>query len=512
MVFAALILRLFVLLCLSSLLISNAVGSDRVVREPAPDWISETDIIGSAPDNMGTTPGGLDSLLFSRQVYFDGETRQEFYRSATKITSRAGLENGGALSFDFRPGLEEIRLHSLRVYRDNEIIDLTQTAEFSLLRRETELERGILDGRMTAFTNLPDVRVNDIVEFAYSRTYRTVLMGNHFFDTFTMSFSVPVGMLEYRLTVPEQLALQIRANRSGISPATIEESDGFRKYSWTIRNTPVYNAEEHAPTWHIPYDYIEISSIKKWDDISIDLSEFYPDALELPSPLKARVDEILNDATDGRQRVIKALAMVQNDIRYVGIEIGRGAFIARHPRTVVERGYGDCKDKSYLLVAVLRALGIDAVPVLANLRTGRMLNNALPSPWAFDHMIVQISVDGQNYWLEPTNTHERGPALQNLTPDYGYVLPVLEGGSSLVEIRSVVSEEPTTHIIEEVALDFSGNGPLFVLDVTTNYSGSDANQFRRYVDLHGIDQISESYLRYFEKLHPGSKACRRVEI
>ncbi len=101
---------------------------------------------------------------------------------------------------------------------------------------------------------------------------------------------------------------------------------------------------------------------------------------------------------------------------------------------VFERRFGDCKDKAFLLVTVFRALGIPAFPVLVNTVTRQTVAEGQPAATAFDHAIVQATIDGRAYWLDATATYQRGPLSERYYPNYGYGLVVRPGTTTLTAI------------------------------------------------------------------------------
>src|SRR5260370_36548898 len=62
--------------------------------------------------------------------------------------------------------------------------------------------------------------------------------------------------------------------------------------------------------------------------------------------------------------------------------------------------YGDCKDKHTLLAALLRAAGTSSYPVLIG--SGRKLDEDVPSPAQFDHVITAALIDKEWVWLDST--------------------------------------------------------------------------------------------------------------
>src|SRR5262249_7398246 len=78
------------------------------------------------------------------------------------------------------------------------------------------------------------------------------------------------------------------------------------------------------------------------------------------------------------------------------------------PNVVLTRRYGDCKDKSLLLITLLKELGIPSDPVLLQFGRRNGLERSLPSPGLFNHVIVRVNVDGHFYYLDPTRLGQHG--------------------------------------------------------------------------------------------------------
>ena len=81
---------------------------------------------------------------------------------------------------------------------------------------------------------------------------------------------------------------------------------------------------------------------------------------------------------------------VQDRIRYVALEAGEGGWVPREPALVTKRLYGDCKDKAFLLLALLARSGVEAYPVLTRGTTHGRIDPDFPSPVQFNHVIVAV--------------------------------------------------------------------------------------------------------------------------
>lgn len=97
---------------------------------------------------------------------------------------------------------------------------------------------------------------------------------------------------------------------------------------------------------------------------------------------------------DRRGRLASLLGFVRSKLRYVAAESGIDGHRPTPPQEVMERGWGDCKDKALLLIALLRESGIDAWPALIRLGSGDRIDAEFPSPFQFNHVIVAVAAQG----------------------------------------------------------------------------------------------------------------------
>jgi len=86
---------------------------------------------------------------------------------------------------------------------------------------------------------------------------------------------------------------------------------------------------------------------------------------------------------------------VKQEVRYVAVEVGPGGWIPSAPDEVLSRGWGDCKDKSSLLQAMLTAVGIPSWLTLIRAGAGGgALDRQFPWPYSFNHCIVAVPSEG----------------------------------------------------------------------------------------------------------------------
>ncbi len=98
--------------------------------------------------------------------------------------------------------------------------------------------------------------------------------------------------------------------------------------------------------------------------------------------------------------ILKTHKIINDSLRYVSVSFGERAYIPAFPDSTLKDKMGDCKDFSTLMIARLRAHGLDAFPALMS---GRYKHDLFPGPPSFDavdHMIVHVPSLG--LWIDPT--------------------------------------------------------------------------------------------------------------
>jgi hypothetical protein len=92
--------------------------------------------------------------------------------------------------------------------------------------------------------------------------------------------------------------------------------------------------------------------------------------------------------------LVDAAGLAARELRYFAVELGWGAYVPRPPETTLQRAFGDCKDKTHVMLALLRSHGVEAYPMLAVASSDQHVPDDLPSPELFNHVVVAIPWSG----------------------------------------------------------------------------------------------------------------------
>lgn len=169
------------------------------------------------------------------------------------------------------------------------------------------------------------------------------------------------------------------------------------------------------------------------------------DALPVIQPLA----ESLGGETDSMS-VAAFHDYVRETIRYIADERGEGAFVPRAPDIVVDRAYGDCKDRAYLVRALAQTLGVRVDPVLISTRVEPEFDDVHLS--LFNHVICSYDdPNGDRTYFDPTNPYLAFGDLPESDID-GQALRIGPDGAERVVVPSQ-SDDPALDVRIDVDLD-----------------------------------------------------------
>ena len=477
---------------------------------PAAEWIIEQSAILNSPAPREELSNGTYFRLYSRQQRISKGHVERYRRFVYEILNGEGIERESSISVDYDPEYERVIFHKINLIRDGKIINQLDLSKIHSYQREEDLEKLVYDGRQTLHLLLEDVRIGDIVDYSYTKVGHNPALKGIYFRGIGMGWGVPLGQAYARVIWDEDRPLFTHSHQMDLEPQ-ISETPYGTEYVWDWHNSPAVEDKDSSPDWYNPYPWIQISDAKSWADVVA----FETPIFVLEQPLTPELEELVakirvQHSTPGDQ-MVAALRFVQDEIRYVHISKGTGGYIPNSLTEIMTRRYGDCKDKTVLLLALLKALEIEAHPVLAELDYGPKLDQMIPSSAAFDHVFVQAILEDKTYWLDGTMTHQKGDFEHLFQPDFGYVLPLKPGVEGLQLMQVAQDEKPARDI--KVKFDMSqGADAPGSMEIKTLFRGDEANYIRNRIAADGLKQLQQDYLEYYGDYYTGLSASKPFQV
>lgn len=464
----------------AALLISApGLAAPKPVFGPPPKWVD----VAPIPDAPSATDApAVQTLLDDNQTRLTPQGDTFYNRRVRKVLKPEGLPGLTTFGVTWDPQDEVVTIHSLRIIRGGQTIDLLGKGKKMLvLRREQDLERAMLDGRMSATQQIEGLQVGDIVDAAWTHSGRDPVAGNRSYDMEGLGFPGVVGRYRARLSWPTGTPIKYRPTEGFGEPKLSQDGD------WTYLVLDAQGVQAPKPPVGAPPRFrrlgsMETSSFESWNEISRIMAPLYARAAVIApdSDLRAEIDAIAAKSADPKVRAFEALRLVEDKTRYFFIGIGDGGYVPAQAGETWRRKFGDCKGKTALLLAILKELKVEAEPALVSLGGGDGMNERLPSLAAFNHVIVKASIDGKTYWLDGTRTGDRSGLEALRPPPHRWALPIRAAGSDLVEI--VVPPMDTPFLEATTRFDASkGLDEPATMQMISRFRGDAANGLRQMV-------------------------------
>jgi transglutaminase-like putative cysteine protease len=466
---------------------------------PPADWVELSAEPSLAPTPAEDASYGQDYRLLDRQV--NVHEASSYHRIVYRITSDSALQDGGRLSWDFDPAYQQLTLHHVNVTRDGVTEKRLRPEVIKVIQQERDLDRHMLNGELTALIVLEDVRVGDVIDYAYSRHGWNPAFGGRYFDSIAAGWSVPVRHHRVRVTAPASRPIQAKSfGPVSLTFNTRMEGDN-QVMTWEGRDMKAIASESELPSWFTPYPVIRVSEFTQWSEVVKWAEPLYAVADPLAPQLVEKARALTRGLADDGEKAVAILQFVQQEIRYLGMELGAGSYRPSAPEVVLARRFGDCKDKTLLFCTLLRAVGVTAYPALLDTDWRDTIDGWLPSPYAFDHVIACWPRAEGNVFFDPTLTQQQGGWERRGLPDYGRALLVKAGETGLTVITVPPMARSRVRVLEEFKVADFERPARFT--VKTTYTGLSADSERGYFSRTKAEEIAKRFVNYYASAYPG---------
>ncbi len=361
---------------------------------------------------------------------------------------------------------QSIVLHRLGLYRDGQWLDRSDTS-FDTARVEASSEHLVYSDKRHTIAFLKDVRLGDSVHLSYS-----IKGWNPIFERFPGEM-VRIGSNGYfmglrRVTVHAADDQTIYWRAIGVEEPAAESDrrNGLRRWSWQWQDLAPDTVESQTPRDILQGRWFQLSAYDDWKDVADWAARLFKTDV---SPR-----QLLRQAKISADNLEDAVNFVQSDIRYLSLSINENSHLPRSPEEVIAQRFGDCKDKSLLLVTLAEGLKTRAYPVLVSTAYAGGVQGLLPSPSVFDHVIVKVVDETGPYWLDGTRTHQVGDLRHRAVGTFGVGL-VLDGSGELGPINVSGQNEGLYGIVESYQFPNPG---IVSADVALDLRGVHAEMLR----------------------------------
>ena len=154
------------------------IPESKVTVAPPGDWV-KPNFFERALRNALVSAGENERWLLV-ETEINVPESATFCHRVKQICSYAGVQNGAQISLDFDPGYESLQLHWVRIWRGTNFLNCLDRDKIKIIQQERDLEQHVLNGQYSAILLLEDVRVGDVIDYAFTVQGNNPVFGGRF--------------------------------------------------------------------------------------------------------------------------------------------------------------------------------------------------------------------------------------------------------------------------------------------------------------------------------------------
>lgn len=353
-----------------------------------------------------------------------------------------------------------------------------------------------------------------IIEVSYELKYS----GSMFFPTWIPQSGEKQAVVSASLTVESKLENGFREKSINTSPIADGETLAGKKMKWEVKNLKPFEYESFSPgiEYYAPVVYLApndfqmegyVGNMSTWNDFGIwqksllkGQNTLSPDVL---SELKSRIPANANKLE--KTKII--YDYMQENTRYVSVQLGIGGWQPFPSGFVHEKKYGDCKALSFYTQSLLEAVGVKShyTMISAGYEPGKTLHRDFPAS-TFNHAILTVPLEKDTVWLECTSQSNPFGFMGTFTSDRDAVI-ITDEGAQVIHTKSYKAHENIQST--DVSLEIKKDGSA-VATVVRTYNGLEVDN-KDFSDM-AIKPKTDQEKWYYDRFDWGTSKLKSLEL
>ncbi|WP_345953600.1 DUF3857 domain-containing protein [Mucilaginibacter sp. PAMB04168] len=279
----------------------------------------------------------------------------------------------------------------------------------------------------------------------------------------------------YKIAVVPGVNFRYKNKNISIAPKK-ESQGGFDVYTWEVKNLKALTPEEDVPAWTVTPRIIFAADKFSYNGLPGDISNWKnygnwqlalnADVCSLPPQRAEEIKQMTAHLKTDPDKARFLYNYLQQNMRYVSIQLGIGG-LKPFPATFVDqKKYGDCKALTNYMHAMLKAVGIRSHYAMINAGVNEEPADPNFPADPFNHVILCIPFKGDTTWLECTSHTQPYGKLGTFTENRNALLVTEEGGKLVSTPKSTLQDNQFNSRVQ-VKLDAEGGAIAKVKILTT---------------------------------------------
>lgn len=344
--------------------VSSLYAQKRPIRRVLPPRTGIVQRIGDNQKSAPTAPKlgvSFEKYVSTTDINADGTATQTL-ETVQRVTSEIALDKFNKYERVFNGDLQKVEVLEAQILKaDGKKIPVP--AESVQIKLTVQAEAA------PAFSSLKllEIKFNDFkvgdasavkVRIHTTKPY----FANHFDDIDVFPAIYEWKSIEVNVSAPKDFPLYTQAN--DLDGGKLNDENGRARWRWTKQNLPAVELETAMLDFYETSPKVAVTSFKNYEELG---AAYWSEAVKkstVTPEIQTLADEITKDIKEPQAQAYAIYEWANKNVRYLSIVLERGGWIPHDASQILANRYGDCKDYSTLLNALLKAKNIESYPVI----------------------------------------------------------------------------------------------------------------------------------------------------
>lgn len=324
---------------------------------------------------------------------------------------------------------------------------------------------------------------------------------------FLSDYLVSVEKSHYEISYATE-GLKPEVKEYNLDKINTDKVDGSGKMIYTAQNIPALKYEKLAPSLRDVTARLSLrlkkfslkgsqGEVHSWEDIGNWMNNaLLKNRAELPASAVSKAKSLVKGVEDDLEKAKIIYKYVQDNTRYISVQIGIGGWKPINAIDVDKVKYADCKGLSNYTHALLKAVGVASYYTVIQAGKRKVDFDADFSALQGNHAILAIPYNGQLYWIDCTSqTHPFG-FVGDFTDDRLALIVTPEGGR-IVNTVAYINEQNYQRTTAEYSINKNG-------DITGNVKiSTEGVQYdnRFHLEKNHKEDVTKHYKSYWSNIN-----------
>ncbi len=214
----------------------------------------------------------------------------------------------------------------------------------------------------------------------------------------------PKLSMNFRVKIPQNLSLFNKLSSKKIEQK-IDKHENYKIYTWEMKDIPKFKIEEYRPPSNYLSPYLIFSTSKDWSNIVTKLYNEFHKKTKPDSLIKKKARELIKEEKSDKGKILKIYKFITKDIKKITLPLGQDGYYPHKASKVLKNFYGDIRDKSSLLISLLKAAKFKPFPVFVP--DTKTPEKELVVMDQFKTIFVAVPLNGELIFLNPNGENEQ---------------------------------------------------------------------------------------------------------